>query len=139
MNKKKKKILVFGTFDIFHKGHEFFLKEAKKYGNLEVVVARDSTVKKVKGIFPLNNELTRLKVIKSLDYVDKAVLGNKANKYKIIEELKPDIICLGYDQNSFTKDLKKKIKEKGLKIKIIKFKKSFKPEKYKSSKLRFFS
>jgi len=132
----KKKILAFGTFDIFHKGHEFFLKEAKKYGNLEVVVAKDSTVKKVKGAFPLNNELKRLKVIQSLDYVNKAVLGNKRDKYAVIERLKPDVICLGYDQRSFTKDLKKVLKEKDLNIKIIKFKKGFKPGKYKSSKLK---
>ena len=70
-----KKALAFGTFDIFHKGHEFYLKQAGKYGKLYVIVARDSTVKKVKGKYPLNNEKKRLKVIQDLDYVDKAYLG----------------------------------------------------------------
>jgi len=48
--KKLVKVLAFGTFDILHPGHEFYLKEAKKHGDiLDVVVARDSTVEKIKG------------------------------------------------------------------------------------------
>ena len=133
---KGKKVLTFGTFDIFHKGHEFYLKEARKHGNtLNVVVAMDSTVKQIKGKYPLNNELKRLAKIKSLDYVDNAFLGHEEDKYKIIEELKPDVICIGYDQNSFTDNLKEILKKKGLNPKIIKFKKTFKPELYKTSKL----
>ena len=132
-----KKVLAFGTFDIFHKGHEFYLKEARKNGNtLNVVVARDSTVRQIKGKYPLNNELKRLAIIQNLDYVDNAFLGYEEDKYKIIEELKPDIICIGYDQNSFTDNLKITLKKRGLNPKIIKFKKTFKPELYKTSKLK---
>ncbi len=93
-----KKVLVFGTFDVFHKGHEYFLKESKKYGDkLLVVIARDETVKKVKGKNPKNNENKRKKVVEDSGLVDKAVLGYKDDRYKIIEELKPGVICLGYD------------------------------------------
>ena len=28
------KVLAFGTFDILHKGHEFYLKQAKKHGEI---------------------------------------------------------------------------------------------------------
>ena len=134
---KGKKVLTFGTFDIFHKGHEFYLREARKHSNvLNVVVARDSTVKQIKGKYPLNNELKRLAIIQNLEYVDNAFLGYEENKYKIIEELKPDIICIGYDQNSFTDNLKEILKKRGLNPKIIKFKKTFKPELYKTSKLK---
>ena len=134
---KTKKVLAFGTFDIFHKGHEFYLKEAIKHGNiLNVVVARDSTVKEIKGKAPLNSELKRLAKIKSLDYVDNAFLGYEGDKYRIIEEIKPDIICIGYDQNSFNKELKDILKKRGLNPKIVKFEKAFKPELYKTSKLK---
>lgn len=134
--KKPIKVLVFGTFDILHPGHEFFLKEAKKHGDiLNVVVARDSTVKKLKGVVQ-NNEKKRIATVRALNYVDKVFLGYKKDKYLIIEKIKPDVICLGYDQNSFTKDLKKELKHRRLKTKIIRIRKSFKPEKYKSSKLR---
>ena len=132
-----KKVLVFGTFDIFHPGHEFLFKKAKEYGDiLNVVVARDKTVKQVKGKPPLNNEQKRFNFINSLDYVDKAFLGCGKDKYSIIEKIKPDIICIGYDQNSFTKDLKPILEKRGLNPKIIKFKKGFKTNLYKSSKLR---
>lgn len=130
-----KKVLVFGTFDRFHKGHEFYLKQAKKYGILQVIVARDSTVKKVKGKLPINNELERLNILNNLDYVDNACLGMKKDKYAIIEKLKPDIICLGYDQDSFTANLKEELNKRGLNIEVIRIKESFKPEIYKSSKL----
>jgi len=136
---KKTKVLAFGTFDIFHKGHEFYLKEAKKYGDiLNVIVARDSTVKQIKGKTPLNSELKRLAQIQNLDYVDKAFLGYEEDKYKIIEEIRPHIICLGYDQQSFSNDLKNKLKKRGLNPKIVKFEKGFKPELYKTSKLTLF-
>lgn len=42
-------VMAFGTFDVFHPGHEYYLTQAKKYGDiLIVVVARDKTVEKVK-------------------------------------------------------------------------------------------
>lgn len=42
-------VLTFGTFDIFHPGHEYYLREAKKHGDkLVTVIARDQTVKNVK-------------------------------------------------------------------------------------------
>ena len=41
--------MAFGTFDLLHPGHEHFLKQAKRYGDLIVVIARDNTVLKVKG------------------------------------------------------------------------------------------
>lgn len=44
-----KKVLAFGTFDGFHRGHLSFLEQAKSHGNyLIVVVARDKTAEKVK-------------------------------------------------------------------------------------------
>ena len=134
-----KKVLVFGTFDILHPGHEYFLKQAKEQaghsqaGYLVVVVARDLTVKQVKKIMPQNNELERLKAVKKLDYVDKAVLGSMdMDKYKIIEEIKPDVICLGYDQTAFVDDLQAELEKKGLKPEIIRIN-AYKPEKHKSS------
>ena len=42
-----KKILIFGVFDGIHKGHLYFINEAKKQGgHLVAIVARDSIVKK---------------------------------------------------------------------------------------------
>lgn len=122
-----KKVLIFGSFDKLHKGHMNFFKQAKKYGDkLIAVIARDSTIKQIKGKKPRHPEKTRLRHVAK--HVDKAVLGYKKNKYAVIKKIKPDIICLGYDQNSFTKDLKKHFKKKIIRLK------PYKPHLYKSSK-----
>ena len=123
-----KKVMVFGTFDILHRGHLNFFKQARKYGNyLIIVVARDKTVKGVKGKIPKNNERKRLK--KVMRYADKAVLGFIFDKYKVIKKFNPAVICLGYDQKFFVEGLKK------LNIAVIRLK-QYKAYKYKSSKIR---
>lgn len=131
------KVLAFGTFDIFHPGHEHYLQEAGRLGDeLYVVVARDETVQKVKGRLPHNNEERRLENIRSLPYVAFATLGYPGDKYRIIEELKPDILAIGYDQTSFVEGLAEKLAARGLNPKIVRFTRGHEPEKYKSSKMR---
>ena len=126
------KVMIFGTFDILHKGHLNKFEQAKKYGDLIIIVARDDTVKKIKGKKPKYDEKQRQK---NLRKYGKALLGYKTDKYKIIEKHKPDYIGLGYDQNSFTKDLKNELKARKLKTKIKRLK-PYKAHKYKSSLLR---
>jgi len=126
--------MAFGTFDILHPGHINFLKQAKKYGNLIVVIARDKTVKEVKGKLSKYGEKERLKAILSLNLTHKVILGSLKDKYAAIKKYKPDVISLGYDQKHFTEQLEIKLKELNLKTKIVRLK-SYKPEIYKSSKL----
>ena len=130
-----KKVMVFGTFDIVHLGHISFFKQARKYGDyLIVVVGRDKTVKKIKGRPPKHSEKIRFKKIKKVKLIDKVILGYLKNPYKIIQKYKPDIICLGYDQNSFVGGLLGALKRYKIKSKILRLK-PFKSEIYKSSKL----
>jgi len=127
-----KNVMVFGTFDLLHPGHEYFLKEAKKRGDfLTVVVARDSTVLEVKSRLPQESEIERLEKIRNLAYVDRAILGSAGkDKYGIVRKEKPDVICLGYDQEAFVKGL-----EGVCKCSIVRLK-PHEPHKYKTSKLR---
>jgi len=131
------KILVFGTFDIFHPGHVSFLKQARAFGDhLSVVIARDKTVLKVKHALPRNNEKQRLETVKNSGLADCVVLGSLGDKYKIIQKIKPDIICLGYDQTFFIEQIKEKLDEFGFsKTKLIRLK-PFQENIYKSSKLK---
>jgi FAD synthetase len=131
------RVLAFGTFDIFHPGHEHYLQQAKHLGDeLYVIVALDETVRKVKGRLPYNNQDKRLEVIKSLPYVQFVTLGEPGDKYVLVEKIKPDIIAIGYDQTAFVEDLAEKLAERGLYPKIVKFTKGHEPERYKSSKMR---
>lgn len=129
--------MAFGSFDILHDGHRHYLKEAKSLGDyLIAVVARDSNIIRFKGKKPINNEQQRLKNIKKLKFVNKAVLGNKDDILKILEEHKPDIICLGYDQKTIDENkLKEELEKRNVKSRIVRCK-PFKPEVYKSSKIR---
>jgi FAD synthetase len=131
-----KKILVTGTFDILHPGHLHFLTQARKKGDvLIVVVARDKTVRTIKNRVPLHAEKQRAANLRRQHLADRVVLGHLGDKYKIIEQIKPDIICLGYDQWAFTQNLESELAQRGLHPSIIRLK-AFKPHQYKSSLLR---
>ena len=131
-----KTVLVFGSFDLLHEGHKYFLNEAKGLGDkLIVVVARDSTIEDFKGHTPKFSEQERVLHIEELNIADEVRLGYKGDKWKVIELIKPEIIALGYDQNSYTKGLETGMKDRGLKIRIVRLE-SFNPEKYKSSLLK---
>lgn len=123
--------MVFGTFDGFHQGHRYFLKKSKEYGDyLIVVVALDQTVIQVKKKLPLFDQKTRLMAIRMIPEVDKAILGNPSDKHQVIQNEKPDIICLGYDQTHFTQRLQEHFPH----IPLYRID-PYKAEKYKSSLL----
>jgi FAD synthetase len=131
----KTRIMLFGTFDILHKGHLNFFKQARglaKNPYLIVSVARDVNVQKIKGRKPLFNEKRRLKTIKKSKLVDKAVLGSLKGYLGHIIQQRPSIIALGYDQKAYIQGLKQKLSAGGLRVKVIRLK-AFKPKIYKSS------
>jgi len=124
-----KTVLAFGTYDLFHPGHEYFLREAKKCGGrLVVVVARDANVERIKGRSPQQDEETRRAAVEEFEAVDEAVLGYEewGKHMRVLEDIAPNVICLGYDQ-------KAQLPEGDWKVVVID---SFEPEKYKSSLLR---
>jgi len=128
-------VLACGTFDLLHPGHLYFLRQAKKYGKkLVVIVARDQTVKRLKKHFPQESEAIRLKKIKALNFVDQAYLGSLSAPYRLLKKIKPDLICLGYDQKFYACGLKEKLKILGLPARIKRIG-GYKTTIYKSSKM----
>jgi len=108
-----------GTFDLLHMGHIFYLREAKKLGDtLMVVVATDATVRKLKHE-PITPQDTRLQLIKELKIVDEAYLGHEDDMYKIVQETKPDIIALGFDQIHDEETLKQELKKRKLHCNVV--------------------
>ncbi|WP_414468483.1 adenylyltransferase/cytidyltransferase family protein [Methanobacterium sp. ACI-7] len=127
-----KTVMATGTFDIIHSGHGFYLEEAKKLGGedsrLIVVIARDETVKAKKRV-PVVCEEQRLEVVKMLKPVDEAYLGHTDDMFKIVKEIKPDIIAIGPDQNFNLDELRKELKKRNINTEVIKV------EKYKKAPL----
>lgn len=135
---KTNRVLVFGTFDLLHPGHRWFLRQARTRGEkLHVIVARDKNVDKLKTRLPIQNERTRLKAVRAVASVTRAQLGAKdlRHRYRAIVKLKPDLICLGYDQRYLTATLQRDLARLHLPTKVVRLP-AFRPEKYKSSLLK---
>ena len=132
-----KTVMASGSFDMIHPGHLFYLNEAKKHGDrLVVVVARDANILRFKGKKPEYSERERLEHVRSLPMVDKAILGNEGNIFDIISEIKPDVICLGYDQKPTTmEELKEELKKRNIKAEVVRIG-AYRPDVYKSSKMK---
>lgn len=134
-----KRIMVFGTFDIVHEGHLDFFRQARSLApdpQLIVSVARDASTARVKGESPKNNELFRMRQIESCPLVDEAILGDKEGFIEHIKSARPDVIALGYDQDSdYVRDLAAELSNAGLSTQIVRLK-PFKPHIYKTSKLQ---
>ena len=129
----RKRVVCAGTFDYLHPGHIDFLKQAKALGDeLIVIVARDKTVKKIKGFPPVYDEKLRKSNVNNTGIPDTVVLGNiESDIFLILKELKPNIVAIGYDQRVSEEEILKKFPE----CKTIRLL-SFQPEKYKSSFFR---
>jgi len=122
--RKKKVVLASGVFDLLHLGHVKFLEDAKKAGGknakLLVIIARDSTVEKTKGRKPIMSEDQRRTLVESLKVVDEAVLGyENFDIGEVIENVKPDVIALGYDQEEMEKEVRNYVDKHKLNIKIV--------------------
>ena len=116
------KVMATGTFDILHPGHVLFLQKAKELGGedavLAVVIARDSTVEQRKRI-PIIPQEQRLEMIKSLKPVDEAYLGHDGDMFKIVEEINPDIIAIGSDQDHDVIKLQSALDKRGINAKAM--------------------
>lgn len=114
-------VLVGGVFDLLHSGHIHTLKSAKALGDvLIIVVATDNNVynaKKNRKIY--HNEKSRLELVSSIHFVDKAIIGSKRSIYETVEFVKPDIIALGYDQFHDEKLMKKNCLERGINLEVV--------------------
>jgi len=134
---KPKTIMVFGTFDIIHKGHLNLFEQAKSIAGPEarlvVVVSKDLNAKQAKGTFPINPESSRVLALKKVPIVNDAILGDSTDKFRAIEKVKPDMIGIGYDQK-IPEGFEAWLKHSRMEIEIRRLN-AYKPEQYKSSRL----
>lgn len=133
------RIMVFGTFDMIHPGHEDLFRQARELGSepyLIVSIARDSAAARYKKSALHNNEGARLAALQAHQLVDLAVLGDEIGYVEHIIKAAPEIIALGYDQEGeYVENLEKELAAAGLFPRIVRMQ-SHKPEIYKTSKLR---
>ncbi|HXX57467.1 MAG TPA: adenylyltransferase/cytidyltransferase family protein [Thermodesulfovibrionales bacterium] len=125
-----KRVVCAGTFDHLHPGHIDYLLQAKALGDeLVVIVARDETVARIKGIRPEHDENRRKTDVEATGIPMRVVLGNlEQDLFFILGELAPDIIALGYDQRVSEEDLKTQVPA----CTVVRLK-PFHPDRFKSS------
>lgn len=100
LKKKNKKIVTYnGSFDLLHAGHIRAIHEAKKQGDvLLLLLNSDISIKQYKGINrPINKEKERSEIISAIEDIDYVVIFNEINPITILNKIKPHIHCNGSD------------------------------------------
>ena len=94
-----KKVITFGTFDVFHIGHVSILERAKSFGDYLIVgVSSDDLNFSKKGRKPIYSEKDRKKIINSLTCVDEVFTETSLElKKQYINDFNADILIMGDD------------------------------------------
>ncbi|MCG8391387.1 MAG: D-glycero-beta-D-manno-heptose 1-phosphate adenylyltransferase [Cytophagales bacterium] len=96
---REKVVFTNGCFDIVHVGHVDYLEKARHLGDRLIVgLNTDDSVRTLKGKDrPINDEISRARVLAALTFVDAVVLFSEDTPYELIKELTPDILVKGSD------------------------------------------
>ncbi|GAB2459927.1 cytidylyltransferase [Hymenobacter qilianensis] len=87
-----------GCFDLLHLGHVDYLEKARHLGGALVVgLNTDASVSCLKPGRPLQDEMSRARILASLLFVDAVVLFDEPTPLSLIELIKPDILVKGDD------------------------------------------
>ncbi|MFC6996629.1 D-glycero-beta-D-manno-heptose 1-phosphate adenylyltransferase [Rufibacter roseus] len=88
-----------GCFDIVHVGHVDYLERARLLGDKLVLgLNTDHSVSTLKGSTrPLQDEMSRTRVMASFWFVDAVVLFSQETPYELIKAVQPDVLVKGDD------------------------------------------
>ena len=88
-----------GCFDLLHVGHVRYLQQARALGkSLVVGLNSDKSVSRLKGPSrPLQKELDRAEILKSLEAVSDVVIFEEDTPLDLIQKINPDVLVKGGD------------------------------------------
>ena len=94
-----KRVITFGTFDVFHIGHLRILERSRQFGDyLLVGVSTDQMNYDKKGRYPFYTQHERLDIIRSMRCVDEVFLEESlALKRHYLQKYRADILVMGDD------------------------------------------
>lgn len=86
-----------GCFDILHRGHVDFLRQARALGDVLVVALNsDASIHRLKGAGrPVNTLEDRMEVLAGLEAVDFLVTFNEESPQEILRLIRPDVFAKG--------------------------------------------
>lgn len=93
-----KKVITYGTFDLFHRGHLNILRRAKEQGDYLVVAVSSDEFNKGKGKAAYHSDEDRVAILESIKYVDEVILEHTWDqKITDVQEHNIDIFVMGDD------------------------------------------
>jgi D-glycero-beta-D-manno-heptose 1-phosphate adenylyltransferase len=95
----QKVVFTNGCFDLLHLGHVDYLEKARQLGDKLVLgLNTDASISRIKGADrPLQDEVSRARVMASLSFVDAVVLFDNDTPLELIKAVLPDILVKGDD------------------------------------------
>ena len=97
-SKAVKKVITYGTFDLFHRGHLNILRRAKALGDYLVVAVSSDAFNAVKGKKAYHSDEDRVAILEAIIYVDEVILENSWDqKINDVTDHKIDIFVMGDD------------------------------------------
>lgn len=93
-----KKVITYGTFDLFHVGHLNILKRAKEYGDYLVVAVSSDAFNEIKGKKAYYSDQDRTEILEAIKFVDEVVLEESWDqKIEDVKKHNIDVFVMGDD------------------------------------------
>lgn len=93
-----KKVITYGTFDLFHVGHLQILKRAKELGDYLVVAVSSDKFNSLKGKKCVIPDYERMEIVKAIRYVDEVILEESwEQKIDDVKKHNIDVFVMGDD------------------------------------------
>ena len=93
-----KKVITYGTFDLFHVGHLNLIKRAKALGDYLIVAVSSDAFNAQKGKKAYHSDQDRKTILEAIRYVDEVIFKEKKKKkIKDVKEHDVDIFVMGDD------------------------------------------
>lgn len=106
---KRRRVITFGTFDVFHFGHLEILRRAKNLGDYLIVgISSDELNYDKKNKYPVYRQKHRMLIVASIKYVDEVFLEESLElKPKYIKDYRADLLVMGGDWEGRFDDIRK--------------------------------
>lgn len=93
-----KKVITYGTFDLFHIGHLNILKRAKELGDYLIVAVSSDSFNAIKGKKCAIPDYERMAIVEAIKYVDEVIPENSwEQKIEDIKSHNVDVFDMGDD------------------------------------------
>lgn len=98
-NKKRKTVITYGTFDLFHQGHYKLLERAKALGDYLIVGVTTEMYDQARGkLNVVDDILTRIENVKKSGFADEIIIEETAEqKVRDVKKYNVDVFTVGSD------------------------------------------